>query len=69
VITQKNEDMKNKTEKRKPDEQTPIIDGDARPDKHIEESSSKAQSIKDKEKFTPERKRDVNSLEDYKDEK
>jgi hypothetical protein len=61
---------KKKQEKR----DTPIIDGDARPDMPREEDIKKATKQKrgtsnGKNKFESERISDVNSLEDYKDAK
>lgn len=59
---------KNRKKEEKPDL---IIDGDARPDQISEESPAEAKKIKnkDKGKFTANRQGDVNSLENYKDEK
>ena len=51
--------------------ETPIIDGDARPDINLnpekEAGKKTPQSQKHSEKFEAERSSDVNSLEDYKD--
>ena len=53
--------------------ETPIIDGDARPDMPVEPNVEKDQTPpsgsagKKEKKFTPERLSDLNSLEDYKD--
>lgn len=61
----------NKDEEDREKRETPIIDGDARPDINLhpdvelEKKNKKAQ--KDDEKFKAERKSDINSLEDYKD--
>ncbi|HEU5147426.1 MAG TPA: hypothetical protein VFT90_11960 [Chryseosolibacter sp.] len=61
----------NKDEEEREKRETPIIDGDARPDINLhpdvelEKKNKKAQ--KDDEKFKAERKSDINSLEDYKD--
>lgn len=63
--------MKGKNKKAE-EAQTPIIDGDARPDKNIEPDPSKErQKIKNKDnqRFTSERASDTSSLENYKDEK
>jgi len=53
--------------------ETPIVDGDARPDMplHPEEKSQARQKRPDKKnkKFEAERSSDVNSLEDFKDAK
>lgn len=54
--------------------ETPIIDGDARPDMplHPEDKSQvirKKRSSKQDKKFEAERSSDVNSLEDFKDAK
>ena len=58
--------------KEKEQRETPIIDGDARPDMPVEVDKKKdktnAQAGQDK-KFESERLSDVNSLEDYKDAK
>jgi hypothetical protein len=58
---------KNEKEKR----ETPIIDGDARPDMPVDPQEEKDQTpptgSPDKQKFTSERVSDLNSLEDYKD--
>ena len=59
-----------KNDKEKKERQTPIIDGDTRPDKNIEQPVQKPDnSLKDDRQFTTERERDVNSLEDFKDAK
>jgi hypothetical protein len=61
--------MKNKN--KNPDDQTPIRDGDTRPDQNIEGKTKKPSSPLSSEKSptTKERAADVNSLEDYKDAK
>jgi hypothetical protein len=61
--------MKNKKDHVKKEQQTPIIDGDTRPDKNVEQPPVQKpdSKLKDGSKFTAERQRDVNSLEDYKD--
>ena len=56
----------NRKEKEKRD--TPIRDGDARPDLPVDGARKKAHSD-GKKKFEQERISDVNSLEDYKDAK
>lgn len=62
--------MDNKTREKR---ETPIIDGDARPDMplHPEEKSQGKKKRPDKKdkKFEAERSSDVNSLEDFKDAK
>jgi hypothetical protein len=60
--------MKNKTKTAK---ETPITDGDTRPDENIEGNQRKAGAPipPSKKPTTPERGADVNSLEDYKDAK
>ena len=61
----------NKKEKEK--RETPIIDGDARPDMPADPSSKDQKKPSDKgdgeKKFESERISDINSLEDYKDAK
>lgn len=62
--------MKKKQKEEKAE--TPIIDGDARPDMPVDPESKKEknkQGSAEKEKFTTERMSDMNSLEDYKDAK
>jgi hypothetical protein len=63
--------MKNTRNKDREKDQTPIMDGDARPDKMIEpDAASVKKNKKRKEKesdVTSGRSADVNSLEDYKD--
>jgi len=59
--------------KEKEKRETPIIDGDARPDMPVDsdavrEEQKKRKTVPD-DKFESERKGDVNSLEDYKDAK
>lgn len=53
--------------------ETPIIDGDARPDMPREEDIKKAKQkgapANEKKKFEAERSSDLNSLEDFKDAK
>jgi hypothetical protein len=65
--------MKNKKHNNpKESERTPIIDGDTRPDQNIEPQplpKGEIEEQKKKKEFTPERGRDVNSLEDFKDKK
>jgi hypothetical protein len=58
-------------DKEKEKRETPIIDGDARPDMPVDtENASKGkQSKQNEKKFESERTSDVNSLEDYKDAK
>lgn len=60
-----------KDERDRQKRETPIIDGDARPDINLnpEKDSEKKDRIakKDEEKFETERSSDINSLEDYKD--
>jgi hypothetical protein len=61
-----------KTEKKKEDV-TPIIDGDARPDKNVEPNNKErgpaTKKTHDERKFTDSRSGDKNSMEDYKDAK
>jgi hypothetical protein len=58
-------------EKKNIEEQTPIIDGDARPDKQEEavtmERKPSSTPHKKEKKLTDERGADVDSLEDFKD--
>jgi len=65
-------DQKEK-EKEKQKRETPIVDGDARPDMLVSPQDSKEASKEQKrsgeKKFESERVSDVNSLEDYKDAK
>lgn len=53
--------------------ETPIIDGDARPDMPVDPEKLKEKKDRDKssadDKFESERNRDINTLEDYKDAK
>ena len=58
-------------QKEKEKRETPIIDGDARPDMPVDtENTTKGKQPKPEEKkFETERISDVNSLEDYKDAK
>ncbi|MFZ6011349.1 MAG: hypothetical protein ACOYXT_13455 [Bacteroidota bacterium] len=56
--------MDNKKEKK---QQTPIIDGDARPDKNLPHQVVDNKKKRSREKFTPGRSGDINSLEDFKD--
>lgn len=53
--------------------ETPIIDGDARPDMPVDPNAEKKKSDRDKKeqekKFETERLSDINTLEDYKDAK
>lgn len=63
--------MKRKDKKTEED-QTPIIDGDTRPDKNITPDPSierQKTKNKDNQRFTSERASDTSSLENYKDEK
>ena len=57
--------------KEKEKRETPIIDGDARPDMPVDtENIKKGKQQKPKEKkFESERVSDINSMEDYKDAK
>lgn len=62
--------MRSEKKKTLKDDQTPIIDGDARPDMEPDGSQKLNQRREKKGKeFTPNRAADVNSLEDYKDKK
>lgn len=59
-------------QKRKKSEQTPIIDGDARPDMLIDPPREKkkvkaGRNSSESQPFTPERGKDINSLDDSKD--
>jgi hypothetical protein len=61
---------KEKKENRRKNQQPPIIDGDARPDQLDEKDVKRKLAASDEEeKFTTERGSDVNSLENFKDEK
>jgi hypothetical protein len=55
--------------KRKEKRDTPIIDGDARPDMPLNVEDRKKKSTDQRGKFESERISDTNSLEDYKDAK
>ena len=59
--------------KQREKKETPIIDGDARPDLPVDAEKVKGAKEKDKtdqnKKFETERASDINSLEDYKDAK
>lgn len=57
--------------KAKEKRETPIIDGDARPDMHIDPANEGKKEKKgpSENKFESERLSDLNSLEDYKDAK
>ena len=58
--------------KQKEKKETPIIDGDARPDVPVDPRMKKDKTTrgkKDTQKFETERVSDINSLEDYKDAK
>lgn len=57
--------------KRKEKRETPIIDGDARPDMplDVEKGKNKTKGEAAGKKFESERTSDINSLEDYKDAK
>lgn len=55
----------NKEQKEK--RETPITDGDARPDMPLNPDERKVTEGQQKKKFEKERVSDVNSLEDYKD--
>lgn len=61
----------NKDENEK--KETPIIDGDARPDMPVDAGDEKNKKDRDKtgktKKFETERLTDINTLEDYKDAK
>lgn len=46
---------------------TPIIDGDARPDMPVHVEGEKEKDPDQQKKFEKERESDLNSLEDYKD--
>jgi hypothetical protein len=62
--------MKKDDKKTAINEQTPITDGDTRPDQIVEQDPAdvkKAVKEKNADGFTINRKRDVNSLEDHKD--
>jgi hypothetical protein len=63
--------MKNKENKKtEAQKQTPIIDGDTRPDKQETVIDKKVSANTKKEKkFTKERGADINTLEDFKDAK
>ncbi len=60
-----------KNDKSKQEKKSPIYDGDARPDKNIEQTSTNSRRTagKKQKKFTRARDADVNSTEDYKDAK
>jgi hypothetical protein len=63
---------KNKHQKKMNQASTPIIDGDARPDQADEKRIQKklrADTAKTDAKFSSGRAGDINSLEDFKDEK
>jgi hypothetical protein len=59
--------------KQKEKKETPIIDGDARPDMPVDPEAEKTEASRGKsqgqkgKKFTSERLSDLNSLEDHKD--
>ena len=57
--------------KEKEKRETPIIDGDARPDMPVDTESTKKgkQQKSEEKKFESERVSDINSMEDYKDAK
>jgi hypothetical protein len=65
--------MKNKDKKVQERKETPIVDGDARPDNQLgpdDQTRKKGVIIpKDKDIVSKERAADTNSLEDYKDAK
>jgi hypothetical protein len=65
--------MSSRERKKSEPQRGPIIDGDARPDqvdeKKISEKLKKGSEEQEDSKFSPNRASDVNSLEDYKDEK
>jgi hypothetical protein len=60
-----------KKQKEKEKRETPIVDGDARPDMPTDPTTSgeENENANDKNKFESERASDLNSLEDYKDAK
>jgi hypothetical protein len=63
---------KDSNKSKNPAQATPIVDGDARPDQLDEKRINKKLKGSDKAnsgKFSSNRQGDVNSLEDYKDEK
>ena len=57
--------------KEKEKRETPIIDGDARPDMPVDTENTKKgkQQKSEEKKFESERVSDINSMEDYKDAK
>jgi hypothetical protein len=55
--------------KSKEKRETPIIDGDARPDMPIDPKNDGKKERRPEKKFESERLSDLNSLEDYKDAK
>lgn len=64
--------MKNKEKEIREKRETPIVDGDARPDDQERAAKAKkylSEKEKTKNKLTKERGADINSLEDYKDAK
>ena len=64
--------MKNERKTDRKKERTPIMDGDARPDKMIEPDAPAEENKKpedEKDALTSNRSADVNNLEDYKDAK
>ena len=69
LINQLQETMDNKEKEKR---ETPIIDGDTRPDMPIDPENSKKKRDKKpsgEKKFESERVSDINSLEDFKDAK
>lgn len=62
-----------KKQREKEQRETPIIDGDARPDMPVNPEDKKKREVKKRpdsdSKFESERLSDLNSLEDYKDAK
>ena len=61
--------MKDKNRKKIERRQTPVSDGDTRPDTQPSGKNSTPPNLDQDEKVTKERGADVNSLEDYKDAK
>ena len=62
--------MRNDRKKPEEQDQTPITDGDARPDMQgVEDKNRTVKRAKNEKDFSENRAADVNSLEDYKDKK
>lgn len=59
--------MNKKEKEKKARQETPIIDGDARPDMPLHPDTHTENTQQRDKKFEKERMSDVNSLEDYKD--